>query len=62
MWLKQGGAGSYTFAWPAAVKWAGGTTPTVTATLARTDIFVLQTIDGGTSWAGSTVGQNFTGL
>lgn len=62
LWLKQNGTGGYTFAWPAAVKWASSSTPTVTSTASRTDIFVLQTIDGGTTWAGSVVGQNYTGL
>lgn len=62
LWLKQDGTGGRTFAWPSSIKWAGGTAPTVTATASATDIFVLQTVDGGTTWAGSAVGQAFTGL
>jgi len=62
VWLKQDGTGGRTVAWPASIKWAGGTAPTVTSTANRTDIFVFMTKDGGTSWAGSIVGQNFAGL
>jgi hypothetical protein len=45
--------------WPAAVKWAGGTAPTLTSTNAKVDIFVLTTWDGGTTWYAMTGGQNF---
>ena len=45
--------------WPAAVKWAGGTAPTLTSTNAKVDIFVLTTWDAGTTWYAMTGGQNF---
>lgn len=45
--------------WPAAVKWAGGTAPTLTSTNAKVDIFVLTTWDGGTTWFAMIGGQNF---
>ena len=45
--------------WPAAVKWSGGTAPTLTSTLNKVDIFVLTTWDGGTTWYAMTGGQNF---
>ena len=45
--------------WPAAVKWAGGTAPTLTSTNAKVDIFVLTTWDGGTTWYAMVGGQNF---
>lgn len=60
--IKQDGTGGRTFSWPSAVKWAGGNTPTVTATASRTDIYVLRTTDGGTTWAGMVAGQDYTGL
>ena len=44
--------------WPAAVKWAGGTAPTLTSTNAKVDIFVLTTWDAGTTWYSMTGGQN----
>lgn len=62
LWLKQDGTGGWTFAWPSSVKWPAASAPTVTAAASKTDIYVLQTKDGGTTWAGSTVGQNYTGL
>ena len=45
--------------WPAAVKWSGGTAPTLTSTNAKVDIFVLTTWDGGTTWYAMIGGQNF---
>lgn len=45
--------------WPAAVKWSGGTAPTLTSTNAKVDIFVLTTWDGGTTWYSMVGGQNF---
>lgn len=48
-----------TVTWPAAVKWSGGFTPTMTSTNGKVDLFTLTTHDGGTNWYASTVGQNF---
>ena len=48
-----------TVTWPAAVKWAGGTAPTLTSTNTKVDLFTLTTHDGGTTWYASIVGQNF---
>lgn len=45
--------------WPAAVKWSGGTAPTLTSTSGKTDIFVLTTWDAGTTWYSMVGGQNF---
>lgn len=47
-----------TVAWGAAVKWPGGTAPTLTSTNAKVDTFVLTTWDGGTTWYAFTAGQN----
>lgn len=57
--VKQDGTGSRTFAWPAAAK---GTTPTITATASRADVFVLISLDNFTSFIVSTVQQNISGL
>lgn len=43
--LTQDGTGSRTVTWPAAVKWAGGSAPTLTTTASRTDLITL-TYDG----------------
>lgn len=45
------GAGSFTATWPAAVKWAGGTAPTVTTTASKIDLFSFYY--DGTSYLGS---------
>ena len=47
-----------TVTWGSAVKWAGGTAPTLTSTNAKVDIFVLTTWDGGTTWFALVGGQN----
>ena len=54
--LGQGTA--YSIAWPAAVKWPGGTGPTVTTTLNKRDIYQFVTYDGGTNIYAIIVGQN----
>ena len=45
--------------WPAAVKWSGGTAPTISSTNNKVDIFVLTTWDGGTTFFAMVGGQNF---
>jgi len=50
---------SYTITWPAAVKWPGGTAPTITTTASRSDMFVFYTNNGGTTWYAMTAAQNF---
>jgi len=44
--------------WPASVKWAGGTAPTLTSTNGKQDIFTFVTRDAGTSYLGFVSGQN----
>jgi len=62
--VKQAASGGpYTFAWPAAVKWAGGASaPVITTTASATDCFLLRTRNGGTSWQGFICGQGFLSL
>jgi hypothetical protein len=55
--MTQGGAGSFTATWPAAVKWSGGTAPTLTTTVGKVD--VVRFVYDGTSYYGSTVGLNY---
>jgi hypothetical protein len=45
--------------WPAAIKWAGGTAPTITSAIGKADSFAFFSSDGGTSWQGYVGGQNF---
>ena len=55
--LKQDATGSRTVTWPAAVKWPGGTAPTITATASKADKYVF--VADGTNWIGSNAGQNY---
>jgi uncharacterized protein YjbI with pentapeptide repeats len=45
--------------WPAAIKWAGGTAPTITSAIGKADSFAFFSSNGGTSWQGYVGGQNF---
>jgi hypothetical protein len=54
----QDATGSRTITWPASVKWAGGTAPTITGTAAKTDVFSF--LSNGTYWLGFPGGLNFT--
>jgi Major tropism determinant N-terminal domain/Collagen triple helix repeat (20 copies) len=47
-----------TVTWGAAVKWPGGTAPTLTSTNAKVDTFILTTWDAGTTWFAFIGGQN----
>jgi hypothetical protein len=49
--LTQGGSGSYTITWPASVKWSGGTAPTLTTAVGKTDIVTL--FHDGTNFYGT---------
>jgi hypothetical protein len=42
-----------TVAWPASVKWPGGTAPVISTASGAVDIIVLKTWDGGTTWYGN---------
>lgn len=57
--LSQDGTGGRTVTWPAAVRWPGGTAPTITSTANRTDKFIF-TQDGLGRWLGSNAGQNYS--
>lgn len=57
LFQKQDGTGSRTVTWPAAVKWPGGTAPTITSTASKMDIFSF--FSDGTNWYGVTVAQNY---
>lgn len=48
-----------TVTWPASVKWPNGTTPVLTGTAGKRDVFTLVTEDNGVTWFGVVVGQNY---
>jgi len=49
--LTQGGTGSYTVTWPGTLLWSGGTAPTLTTTVGKTDIITI--FHDGTSFYGT---------
>jgi hypothetical protein len=49
---KDASGTARTIAWPASVKWASGTAPTLTSTASCVDIISLLSLDGGTTWDG----------
>jgi len=53
------GSSARAITWPSSVDWAAATAPTLTATDNGVDIFVFQTIDGGTTYYGFVAGQAF---
>ena len=46
--------------WPGAVKWSGGTAPTLSSGSGDVDVFVFFTNDGGTKYFGFTAGQDMS--
>jgi hypothetical protein len=55
---KQDGTGSRTVTWPSAVKWPGGTAPTITSTASKLDKYIFTS--DGTNWYGSDAGKSYT--
>ena len=47
-----------TITWGSAVKWPGGTAPTLTSTNNKVDVLVFVTMDAGTTYYGFVAGQN----
>lgn len=58
--LTQDGTGGRTVTWPASVKWAGGTAPTLSTGAFYVDLFVFLTTNGGTVWWSNLVGNHFS--
>ena len=50
--LVQDATGGRTVTWPAAVRWSGGTEPTLYTIEGSLNIFSFLTVDGGTTWFG----------
>lgn len=49
---------AYSVSWPAAVRWANGTAPTITSTNTKRDVYTFFTTDNGTSYNAFISGQN----
>ncbi|MFZ9244389.1 MAG: hypothetical protein ACO22S_04720, partial [Burkholderiaceae bacterium] len=54
--VKVASSGSFTVAWPAAVRWPGGADPVQTAS--GTDIYGFFTVDAGTTYYGVRLSAN----
>lgn len=54
--LTQDGTGSRAVTWPASVKWAGGTAPTLSTAAGAVDILTFVTVNAGTTWYGFAAG------
>jgi len=59
-WEVTQGATPYAITWPASVKWAGGTAPTLSAGSGDIDVFTFKTRDAGTTWLAFVAGQNMS--
>jgi hypothetical protein len=58
VFIKQDGTGSRLVTWPS-ISWSSNdVVPTLTTTANRVDIFEFRTVDGGTTWYGTTVSLN----
>lgn len=60
LYIKQNGTGGNLITWPATVKWAGGLAPTLSTAAGSLDLIVVESLDGGSNWYGSLVGNNFS--
>jgi len=58
--VTQDGVGGHGITWPALIKWAGGSAPTVSAGIGAVDEYIFTTYDAGVTWSGKTAGQNFS--
>ena len=57
--ITQDSIGGRTISWPNSVKWANGISPALTVLANSVSILSFETIDGGISWFGSLLGDNF---
>ncbi len=55
--VEQGGVGSYTVTWFSTINWAGGTPPTLTTTVGKTDAFGFIRTSAG-QYLGYVIGLN----
>ena len=59
LYLRQDGSGGHTITYPGTVLWPGGSDHALTPAASALDAVSLLTIDGGTNWIGTVVGQGF---
>lgn len=52
--LRQDGTGGRLVTWPGSVVWASGSAPTLSTVAGDVDVVSLVTVDGGTTWLGTS--------
>lgn len=60
VYIIQDGTGGRTVNWPSSVKWPEGTVPTLSTAAGAIDLFVFESVTGGTTWFGTMAGKNFS--
>ena len=58
--LTNGTGGPYSITWPVSVKWPNNATPTRTTADSKTDVWVFNSTDNGTTWYGNLALYNFS--
>jgi len=58
--LTNGSGGPFTITWPVSVKWPNNATPIRTTADGKTDVWVFNTIDNGTTWIGNLALYNYS--
>lgn len=58
--LTQDGTGGRSVTWPSEVDWPGGSAPSLSTAANATDIVMLFTPDGGTTWYGQDAGTGYS--
>ena len=56
LYIAQDGTGGWDLTWPGSVAWPGGVDPVPDTTASTITRYVLETLDGGTTWYGVMVG------
>jgi hypothetical protein len=56
LYITQDGTGGWDLTWPGSVVWPGGVDPVPDTTAGTLTRYVLETLDGGSSWYGVMVG------
>jgi len=54
LYVFQDGTGNRTITWPGSVKWGTAGAPTLSTGASKMDKILLDTVDGGTTWYGTT--------
>jgi hypothetical protein len=60
--LRQSGTGPWGVTWPGSVSWVGGSAPSIAQGSNAVTLVGLLTLDGGTSWLGTSAGQSASTL